>query len=970
MVFLLLISLISSNLLVNYFVQNISREADVEALSHVRENTEQLHYSFVNRVNDAWTIMTIADNSLSSIKSDSPDEAVEYLDLMQKKTSAERVYLISSKGVYLDDTGDTGRWDMDQAMLPLLRDNERICRLHQVSSGGDLLDFAIPLSSPVTDKGYEFLLMEYKLDTFLEVLSLRSYGGKGVAYILDGSGRTLFKSSGSLPKAHEETYFFYRFLDGMSFECNDSVTDVESLREQISQKCAGAVYVENDTYSYALSFLPLEDTDWTLVLMVDRSAIAGGRMVYMQKIQWIAVGVNLLVMLVCLGMYTANTLWIRRRSEVQLSSRERIIDVLSTDSQGAYILTESEKRKCTFVSQNVESILGVPSSELVGQSAGKLLDIISEPDLNKALTEWKQDKILDFGRFLFVVNNTDQKYLRIRVFPTKNKELVFSILDETAEAKKEQELKDAVNAASSANQAKSVFLSNMSHDIRTPMNAIIGFTTLAIANENDPKKMNEYLSKILSSGNHLLSLINDVLDMSRIESGKLQLEETEINLSDILHNIKAIVSGHIHEKQLDLYIDTLDVTDEDVFCDKTRLNQVLLNLLSNAIKFTAPGGTVSVRISQLPDAPQDMGRYEIRVKDTGIGMSQDFAERIFEPFERERTSTVSRIQGTGLGMAITKKIIDTMGGTIEVITEQGKGTEFIIRLDLRLQSEQKHIAPIPALTGLKALVADDDLKSCGSVTRKLEKLGISCEYTMSGKDAVIRARQAAKTGNEFNAYIINWQLSDMNGIEAARQIRRETGVNKSAIILTAYDWTDIENEALEAGVTAFCSKPVCLSELRKSLLSMIGKNDPEHSDTLPSSDDIAEFRGKRILVTEDNELNRVIAVDLLKGFGFDTETAENGQIAVDMVKNSSPGYYDVILMDIKMPVMDGIEATKQIRALEDPRLADITILAMTANAFEEDRQTAIRAGMNGFVSKPIYIDQMLETLRNIFCVTE
>lgn len=966
MAFLLLISLISSNLLVHYLVENISREADVEALSHVKENTEQLHYSFVNRINDAWTIMTIADNSLSTMGSNSSDEAVNYLDLMQEKTSAERVYLISEKGLYLNDAGITGRWEMDSSMLPLLRDNERLCRLHQVSSGGDLLDFAIPLSSPVTDKGYEFLLMEYKLDTFLEVLSLRSYGGKGVAYVLDGNGRTLFKSSGSLPKTHEENYFFYRFLEGMDFECSDDVFDVQSLREDIDQRNTGAVYVSDDTYSYALSYLPLEDTDWTLVLMVERSAIASGRMVYMQRVQWISVGVNLLVMIVCLGLYTANTIWIRRRSEVQLSSRERIIDVLSTDSQGAYILIESEKYECTFVSQNVESILGVPCSELLGQSAWKLLDIISDPELNKALIEWKQDKPLDFGRFMFKGNKADKEYLRIRVFPTKNKESVFSILDETAEAQKEQELQDAVNAASSASKAKSVFLSNMSHDIRTPMNAIIGFTTLAIQNSDDPEKTKEYLSKILSSGNHLLSLINDILDMSRIESGKLHLVETEVNLSDILHEIKTIVSGQIHEKRLELYMDMQGVTDEDVYCDKTRLDQVLLNLLSNAIKFTPDGGRISVRVTQLPGAPHSMGRYELCVKDTGIGMSQEFAERIFETFERERTSTVSQIQGTGLGMPISKNIIDMMGGTIEVKTEQGKGTEFIIRLDLRLQSEQRHSAPVKELEGLNALVVDPDLNTCDSVTKMLEKLGMRFEYVMTGKEAALRVKQAAEAGDEFRVCIISRRLPDMTVIEVTRQIRSEMGEAAPDIILTAYDWSDIEHDAREAGVTAFCSKPILIADLRESLLSSFGLGDPAKESPLPSSDALPEFSGKRILVVEDNELNSVIAVELLKGFGFDTETAVNGQIAVDMVKNSSPGYYDLILMDIKMPVMDGIEATRQIRALEDPRLADITILAMTANAFEEDRQTALRAGMNGFVSKPVYVDQMLEILRNIF----
>ena len=370
----------------------------------------------------------------------------------------------------------------------------------------------------------------------------------------------------------------------------------------------------------------------------------------------------------------------------------------------------------------------------------------------------------------------------------------------------------------------------------------------------------DYLSKILSSGNHLLSLINDVLDMSRIESGKIHLEETEVNLSDILHDLKTIISGQIHAKQLELYMDTLDVIDEDVFCDKIRLNQVLLNLLSNAIKFTAPGGTISVRITQLHCSTDGKGLYEFRIKDTGIGMSKEFAERIFNPFERERTSTVSRIQGTGLGMSIAKNIIDMMGGTIDVITEQGKGTEFIIRIELRLQSEHKVVEKIKDLEGLRALVVDDDFNTCDSVTKMLLRVGMRSEWTVSGKEAVLRARQAIEVNDAFHAYIIDWRLPDMNGIEVTRQIR-SLGDDTQIIILTAYDWTDIEAEARAAGVTAFCSKPMFMSDLRESLLSALGhKKATSEEAPLPVSDETQSFIGKHLLLVEDNELNREIAL--------------------------------------------------------------------------------------------------------------
>ena len=524
-------------------------------------------------------------------------------------------------------------------------------------------------------------------------------------------------------------------------------------------------------------------------------------------------------------------------------------------------------------------------------------------------------------------------------------------------------LQVAVEKAESANRAKSTFLSNMSHDIRTPMNAIIGFTTLALSNIDDKDRVKDYLAKTLASSNHLLSLINDVLDMSRIESGKIHLEEVEVNLSDVLHDLKTIVSGQIYAKQLELYMDVMDVTDEDVYCDKNRLNQILLNLLSNAIKFTPAGGTVSVRVRQLAGKVHGCGQYEFRIKDNGIGMSQEFAQKIFEPFERERTSTVSRIQGTGLGMAITKNIVDMMGGTIEVQTAQGKGTEFTVCVPMRAQTEQRPVEKITELEGLKALVVDDDFNTCDSVTKMLVKVGMRAEWTLSGKEAVLRSRQSIEMSDVYHAYIIDWRLPDMNGIEVTRQIR-SLHDDTPIIILTAYDWSDIEVEAKAAGVTAFCAKPMFMSDLRETLMSALGQKPADAvQGLLPEKN--ADFKGKHILLVEDNELNREIAQEILREYGFLVDSAENGAVAVEKVSTAAPGSYDLVLMDVQMPIMDGYTATRKIRALDDPARAKLPILAMTANAFDEDRRNALESGMNGFLSKPIVIDDLMQELHKI-----
>ena len=539
----------------------------------------------------------------------------------------------------------------------------------------------------------------------------------------------------------------------------------------------------------------------------------------------------------------------------------------------------------------------------------------------------------------------------------------FRCVDEEtrSEMEKKSLLEDALAQANRASKAKSVFLSNMSHDIRTPMNAIIGFTALATTHIDNREQVEEYLKKIMTSGNHLLSLINDVLDMSRIESGKMYLDEKPCSLPDILHGLRSIVQADVHAKQLELYMDAVDVIHEDILCDRLRLNQILLNLLGNSIKYTPAGGIVSIRVTEKPSAPAGHAAYEFSVRDTGIGMSEEFVAHIFEPFERERNSTTSGIQGTGLGMAITRNIVEMMNGSIHVKSRQGVGTEFSVDLTFRLCSDEKQPTTIPELSGCRALVVDDDFNTCDSVSCMLQQIGMRAEWTLSGKEAVLRTRQSVMRGDHYSVYIIDWLLPDMNGIEVARRVRKECGEDVPIIVLTAYDWSDIEDEAREAGITAFCGKPLFLSELRDCLLSVMGSEAPaEEEDSRQQP-----IAAGRILLAEDNELNQEIALAILEEAGFTVEIAENGQIALDMLRGSQPGYYQLILMDVQMPVMDGYQATLAIRTLEDPGLRDIPILAMTANAFEEDKQTALKCGMNGHISKPINIEKLLETLSRV-----
>ena len=818
-------------LLVFQYLGFISKTVYEESVSHLAEVFHQSDNMLRELTDKNLTYLHMWGENLQNTSNE--DEIRDCIKKAQENAGFVEFFFLSADGNYKTVTGKTGYLGLQENIEEEIRQGNDVIANVAVPGKPQLLIFATPKAHGVY-QGFEYdaIAISYENSDIVKVLDISAFNENAQSFVVRPDGRVVVNhSSASWGKV-------YNFFGVLREHSDMSEKEINELSERFKAGRTDAMLLNLDGMSYYLIYEKSDIQDWMFLGLV-QADIVNASMNSLQRSTILLVS----AVVFCIAAFLISLVIQKnrtnlRKKDTEILYRDELFQKLSMNVDDVFLMLDAKTYQADYVSPNVEKLLGITVEQIRKDISilGKL-HIAEQGDPGKNYLEEIRVHEQREWDFEYVHLKTGEKrwFHNIAMGSELNgkKKYILVMSDRTADRKMNQALSEAVRAAEAANRAKSTFLSNMSHDIRTPMNAIIGFTTLAVSNIDDQKRVRDYLGKILSSGSHLLSLINDILDMSRIESGKIHLEETEVSLSDVLHDLKTIISGQINAKQLEFYIDAMEVTNEDVYCDKTRLNQVLLNLLSNAVKFTPAGGTVSVRLKQFPGTVKGIELYEIRVKDNGIGMSPEFVEKIFSPFERERTSTVSRTQGTGLGMAITKNIVDMMGGTIEVQTEQGKGTEFIVRLPFRLQSEKHHTERSAELEGLKALVVDDD----------------------------------------FNT------------------------------------------------------------------------------------------SGRCILLVEDNELNSEIIVEILNEYGYMVDTAGNGAQAVEKVKNSKPGNYDLVLMDVQMPVMNGYEATRQIRALNDPALAGITIIAMTANAFDEDKKKALECGMDGFLTKPIVIEELIGTIQ-------
>ena len=529
-----------------------------------------------------------------------------------------------------------------------------------------------------------------------------------------------------------------------------------------------------------------------------------------------------------------------------------------------------------------------------------------------------------------------------------------------AEIESHNALKDAYRAAENASRAKTEFLSNMSHDIRTPMNAIVGLTAIAGANIESQDRVVECLGKITKSSRHLLGLINEVLDMARIESGRISLAEEDFSLPELVDNLLTLTKPAIdeHHHQLEVHVEHIE--HEAVCGDSLRIQQVFVNLMSNAVKYTPDGGNITLTIKEKPNGFSELGCYEFSIEDNGIGMTPEFQKIMFEPFSRADDHRTTKVQGTGLGMAIARNIVNLMNGDIQVESAPNKGTKITVTVYLKLQENEKEQEK--ELLDLPVLVVDDDKTCCESTVATLQEIGIAGEWVLTGKEAVERCAARHKTGRDYFAVILDWKMPEMDGIATARKIRERVGEDVTIIILTSFDFSEIEEEARAAGVNAFMAKPLFRSRLTATLRQFTSGKKEENARNYLEDFAKENYAGKRILLVEDNELNREIATEIIGMTGVTIDSAENGKIAVEKVMEAPEKWYDLIFMDIQMPIMNGYEATAAIRALAGSR-GKVPIIAMTANAFAEDVQLAKNTGMNEHIAKPLDLNKLNDVLK-------
>ncbi len=932
-----------------FYFDFISQSIYEDSTDHLEEIYGQVNRSFGAFVERNWGLLDSWGNYLTVTKNIKSSEVSEYIAKEQEYWGFSEFYFLSDDKSLTTPDGTGENIDLEEVWNSLSQKKEPIMVGGTLSAGQEVTVFAIPVQpGEYKGFGYDAIAISYTNADMADSLNVDAFSGQAKCCVIHNDGSVLLstQTGGSV----FDNYLVY--LKAASDLNEDRLAQIQN---DWQSGTSGLLQCDIGDVSYCILYQPVGYQDYILLSVVPQSVVSAGFLSVQKITMTVLIVIFLLIGAAVIALLYARSRKQSRKNKTELQYRELMFDVLSNNVDDIFIMLDHENQRVDYISPNIERLLGIPVQEALNnirvmEKCAINYDVVIPKEELKAIP-------LNGNKYWeceYMHQNTgERRWYRMTVYHMNIQDVTKFIIvlsDRTQEQQMNQQLQEALTAARSANEAKSNFLSNMSHDIRTPMNAIVGFSVLLEKDADKADKVREYTRKITASSHHLLSLINDVLDMSKIESGKTSLNVDRFSLPELLEELNIILMPQAKAKHQCLKFYVQGTPPEQMIGDKLRLNQILINLVSNAIKYTPDGGKIDFLVYELPSSAHQYIKLRFVVRDNGIGMSEEFQKHIFAPFSREISSVTNKIQGTGLGMAITKNLVDLMGGVIWVESQPQKGTTFTVELSFALpeqeESEQWFSEKITRM-----LVADDEEEICLDIKELMRDTNVDISYVTDGSAAVEAAVQAHRRGEDFNVILLDWKMPGLNGIETARMIREQIGTGVPIMVLTSYDWSDIETEARQAGINAFMPKPFFVSTFWQTIKPLFSDHTVHNDGGKEAVDSV--MKGRMFLVAEDNELNAEILTEMLGMEGASCELAVNGQEAVDMFTKSQPGHYDMILMDVQMPVMNGYEATRQIRASGHPEAKTIPIAAMTANTFAEDVRNALDSGMDGHLAKPI-----------------
>lgn len=949
---------------VGYF-RFISSMIYEESTSHLKEIYTQANKVYSRAMSDKWN--NISDWLPYLEKSSSDHEMYSYIYGRKQEWGFKDFYFISRNGEYITADGIKGDTGLGSSLTLLIEERRRVVSSSALAEYPELTLFAVP-SFIGSYRGFEFEAIGISINNrrISESLEISAFEGRSESYVVDLDGRVILDSLANKEDAAE---LDLNLISWLQTSTDMGIEEIDILTKKIkNHEEADAKFALNGE-EYYLVCEPADYAEWSVIGIVPSDVVSAG----MNKIQAVTIPVVVALAVFIFGILIWFIAGESRKNlaakDTEILYREKLFGLLTHNVDDVFFMVDAEDFKVGYVSPNVERLLGLREEdvrnnirivdELAAEPATvRILDKLPEIGLGEQKQyerEYIHNKTGDCRWFLATAYHADisgeEKYVVV-------------LSDRTKERRMNQTLTHALQVAKSANEAKSNFLANMSHDIRTPMNAIVGFSSLLRKNAHNPDKVDEYAKKIASSGQHLLNIINDVLDMSKIESGRTSLNPTEFSLEEMLKEIYTIALPQTRMKKLNFEVRSRSRFPERLIGDRLRINQILLNLLSNGIKYTDEGGYIILTAEGWQEDERNMAHIRFTVADNGCGMNEEFLSKLFEPFAREANDKIREIQGTGLGMAITKNIVELMGGSISVESAPEQGSTFYVDLELETVPDKQDEDFWTKRGITRMLVVDDKEEICLDVRDIMSGTGVEVDCAIGGKEAVRMAAAAAQIHEDYHVIMIDWKMHDMDGIETAKKIRERIKEPFPVMLLTAYDFEGIGEEATDAGISAFIHKPFFIAGLRRAIREGDMTEKAKEEGTCKKEENL-EFDGVRVLAAEDNEPNAEILTELLKAEGIVCDIAQNGKEAVERFTKSESGFYDLIFMDIAMPVMDGYEAAEYIRSSAHPDALSIPIVAMTAYVFEEDVKRSLASGMNAHTAKPIEMEKIKMLMRQL-----